>query len=404
MSEEPSTGEAETAPPRRPWWRRKPVAIGVAAGLVVGVVVAVVVAGQPAQRQEHAELPAGCTMVTAATLTRYLPDAGQGGLTDAPVGQETHLAGCLWSSYTLGGTRDLALHVGLFRSPAAASAAERAHFGLFLLPLCPCPGLSITTQAVPGLGDQARAAIMTVKTTATATGPAWSVPQIGLVVRSGNAIIQLSYIVSAGLHAPPKPATATLVADTVAIAHDVLAAVTGKPSGGAAAPPAYASPRGLLYARPRNPCGLVKASTLARYAPGITGPGTSKPATSASGLPPTGNCLWTGGVDFVNEFVTVYSHPGDAQSGIVFDVQTARKYAAGKFIGTQQAPDLGDQATAVFITDGIGQPEVDLYVSEANAGLEMIFLISQGPSPSRAAMLAADIAMARDVLADLPRS
>lgn len=401
MSEESSTGPPETVSSPRPWWRRKPLAIGVAAGLaVIAAVTAVVVAVQPG----HTRRPAPCTMVTAATLARYLPDAGQGTLTTPSIGKEIYAAGCFWSSYTLGGTRDLLLHVDLYSSQAAASAAERAHSNLLLMAECPCPGLRITTQTVSGLGDQSTAAVMTVRTAAATAGSAWAVPQIGLVVRSGSAIIQLSYVVYAGLDAPPKPTTGTLMADTIAIAHDVLATLTGSPAGSATAPPAYSSPRGLLYARPRNLCGLVKTSTLTRYAPEVTIPGTPKPAGSYSWAPQAESCLWTGAPYLIDQFLVIYSHPGEAQRQVLSDVQAPHKGGTGKFTGTQPVLGLGDHATAEFIPEAGGDLELDLDVSEANAALQVIFVATQSPSPSRTSMLAAAIAMARDVLADLPRS
>lgn len=398
MSEEPSADAPEIVPLPRPWWHRNPLAIGIAAGIAVTAAVAtVVVAVQPWRAQR----PAPCTMVTAATLARYLPDAGTDPLTAPPVGKVVYAAGCSWSSYTLGGTRDLLLHVDQYSSPTAASAADRAHFGSFLMVDCPCPGLSIITRTVSGLGDQSKAAVMTA---AAATGSAWTVPQIGLVVRSGSAVISLSYAVYAGLDAPPKPATATLVADTIAIAHDVLAAMTGSPRVSPTAPPAYPSSRGLLYTRPRNPCGLIKTSTLTRYLPAITTPGNPKPLVSDSAAPQAETCLWTGDPYVVYQVVAIYSHPGDAQRQVPADTRAPHQGGTGNFTGTQSVPGLGDHATAIFTIQAGGNRELDLYVSEANATLEMIFLATQRPSPSRAAMLAADIAMARDVLADLPRS
>ena len=404
MSEEPSTDAPEAAPPAppsRPWWRRRPLAIGVAAGLAATAAVsAVVVAVQPG----HTQRPAPCTMVTAATLARYLPDATQGPLTSPSIGKEIYGAGCFWSSYTLGGTRDLLLNLDLFSSPAAASAAERAHPSLLVMADCPCPGLRFTTRTLSGLGDQSVAVVMTVKTAAGAAGPAWAVPQIGLVVRSGDAIIRLSYAVYAGLDSPPRPTTATLMADTVDMAHDVMAALTGSPRVNATAPPAYPSSRGLLYAMPRNPCGLVKASTLTKYLPAVITPGTPKPAGSYSFAPHADSCIWAGDPYFVDEFVVIYSHPGQAQRLVLSDLQAPHQGGTGKFTAAQPVPGLGEYAAAAFVIQADRSLELDLQVSEANAGLEMIFVANQSPPPSRAAMLAADIALARDVLADLPRS
>ena len=64
---------------------------------------------------------------------------------------------------------------------------------------------------------------------------------------------------------------------------------------------------------------------------------------------------------------------------------------------------LGDQAAAVFETS-LGYPDVDLYALSGNAEIQMSFSdLPFSPTLSRAQKLAADIAMIRDVLADLPR-
>jgi hypothetical protein len=66
--------------------------------------------------------------------------------------------------------------------------------------------------------------------------------------------------------------------------------------------------------------------------------------------------------------------------------------------------DLGQQATALFQTS-YGSANVELVVLSDNAEIEVNYspMPLGGPQPSRAAMLAADIVMAREVLAGLPR-
>jgi hypothetical protein len=65
-----------------------------------------------------------------------------------------------------------------------------------------------------------------------------------------------------------------------------------------------------------------------------------------------------------------------------------------------------DQAAAIFRTGPAGDPEVELDVWSGNAVIQMTFDSNsiEGPPPSRAVMLAADIAVARDALARLHRT
>jgi len=64
---------------------------------------------------------------------------------------------------------------------------------------------------------------------------------------------------------------------------------------------------------------------------------------------------------------------------------------------------LGEQAIAIFETTMGNSPGVDLYVWSGNVVVEMSYsdVPFGGPPLSRAGKLAADIAMARDVLAGL---
>lgn len=176
----------------------------------------------------------------------------------------------------------------------------------------------------------------------------------------------------------------------------------------AAAPPAYTSAHGLLYASPNDPydpCGLVKASTLARYAPDVAPAGKAEPPVNGSQWEE--GCRWGGGTApyFVNLLLSVVPTPAYAQTQVLYDVEPAHRGGNGVVTGTRSVPNLGEQATAVFLTDKGGSSEADLYVWEANVAVKMTFVDRlAGSSRSRAAMLAADIAIARDLLGDLPRS
>jgi hypothetical protein len=66
----------------------------------------------------------------------------------------------------------------------------------------------------------------------------------------------------------------------------------------------------------------------------------------------------------------------------------------------------GEPEPGIFNTSASGDPGVELDVWSGNAVIQMTFDSNsiEGPAPSRAEMLAADIAMARDALASLKRA
>jgi hypothetical protein len=117
-------------------------------------------------------------------------------------------------------------------------------------------------------------------------------------------------------------------------------------------------------------------------------------------------CAWD--PDDGELFLTVSVNPSidEAQSSYQFDLQFARKDSNTKFNGSQPVKGLGTQATAIFNTGPDGDPAVELDVWSGNAVIDMTFDSSSilGPAPSRAGMLAADIALARDALASLKRA
>ena len=154
-------------------------------------------------------------------------------------------------------------------------------------------------------------------------------------------------------------------------------------------------PRGPEYARSQHACTLIRASTLARY--GVGGAATAYP-----GDPQDSICFWNSDSLSIFANVTIDSDPDNAQGAFQFDLQDARtNQGDGTFRGAKPEGGLGQQAEAIFQTRS-GSPSVDLYVWSGNAIVE-IGADSLGPPLSRADLLAADVAMARDALASLRR-
>ncbi len=157
-----------------------------------------------------------------------------------------------------------------------------------------------------------------------------------------------------------------------------------------------------MYTSPHDACTLIKAWTLATYAPGATV--DLIPLPNVGGLPQLSDCGWGAQNGSLSLFVTIYVDADGALGGYQTALQTGHQNPNGNtFDGARPVKGLGDQATAIFETS-LGNPEVDLYVVSGNADIEMSFTdVLFSPTLSRAGKLAADVAMARDVLADLPR-
>jgi hypothetical protein len=146
-----------------------------------------------------------------------------------------------------------------------------------------------------------------------------------------------------------------------------------------------------VYASASNVCSLVKASTLARYAPGAT--------VNTQGLLDS-ECDWDaqGGTLFME--VGIFDNADSALGQYQTDIQADRKSQFGiTFQGTQPVKGLGDQAIAIFQSFD-GSPGVEMEALAGNAEIEMTFTdVTLTP----AEQVTAETAMIRDVLADLPR-
>jgi hypothetical protein len=116
------------------------------------------------------------------------------------------------------------------------------------------------------------------------------------------------------------------------------------------------------------------------------------------------NCGWgTPNASILLE-LTIDPDSATAQQGYEYGVQFARQNQSGfTFHGAQAVTGVGQQATAIFQVMTDNSPSVSLYVWSGNAEFQVSFTdLPFGTPASRATKLAADIAMARDVLAALP--
>jgi hypothetical protein len=318
-----------------------------------------------------------CRLTSTATLATYLPGAAvvppltEGG-SAGPAGSRA--SSCGWNA----GKASISLILTLF--PDAVNAGQA--FGSNAQDLGQGSS-ALTVSGAVRLTDLGEQAAVIFEDRSGTRG-------VEILVWSGNAEIDYWYT-GPGATSPDR---ATLLAGGIAMARGALAAL--------ASPSESSYLQGPVYASPRDACPLIKASTLARYAPGASVLQSLSPPGDAY-LQQT-NCGWGASIGSLDLFVTIYADDDTALGGYESDVNYAHQNHDGTtFLEAQPVTGLGDQATAVFETLG-GSPGVDLYVLSGNAEFDIsISDAPPGPTLSRADKLAADIAMARDVLADLPR-
>lgn len=385
-----------------PWLRCRPVIAGFGAGILVVAAVILVAVWPSAQQLKYTGVPAPCEVLTAATLAKYLPEA-----TSSPqsgsVGTVSQVDTCNWSSVTGGQSRILSVTIVVYESSSWLRDAQ-AQYQVLASGLTGSlgKGPTVRTRPVTGLGDQAMSMVI------TGTPGKTLVPQIGLVVRSGNADIALNYsTIPVGPASPPT--IAEQVAGTVVMARDVLTALahatavqaTGRALPATSAPASAPSPAGPRYTSPRDACALVKASTLAKYVPHAP---AGKPS-SHSGTPQLTSCFWYTPRGSLLLNLTIYADSFSAHDDFEFQVQSLRQGGNGaQFSGALPVTGLGQRATATFQTV-LGTSQ-SVWVDAWSDNVEIQFDFQDrpfGPTLSRAGKLAADIAMIRDVLADLPR-
>jgi hypothetical protein len=205
---------ASTVPRRRPAWGRRRVLIPAVAAVAAAVAAAVVLWPGP-RAQEYRALPPPCTLVTAATLAKYVP-----GATGKPLSPPA--GGCEWHGISGSlGQRDLLVSVAVFGSSSGVAQARQlfdldAHATAISAPHIT---FTVTRRPLPGLGDQAMVQIYQ-------PGKNVVPPLADVVVdvRSQNA--EFSVTLNIDLPgAQPPPTSAELASETIAIARDVLAAL-----------------------------------------------------------------------------------------------------------------------------------------------------------------------------------
>jgi len=141
---------ASTVPRRRSAWRRRRVLIPAVAAVAAAVAAAVVLWPGP-WAQEYRALPPPCTLVTTATLAKYVP-----GATGKPLSPPA--GGCEWHGISGSlGQRDLLVSVAVFGSSSGVAQARQlfdldAHATAISAPHIT---FTVTRRPLPGLGDQA---------------------------------------------------------------------------------------------------------------------------------------------------------------------------------------------------------------------------------------------------------
>jgi hypothetical protein len=347
------------------------------------------------QRLAYTRLPAACDLISTAHLVKYLPGA-TGHPERATSNGTLRGGGCLWSSDNV----NLGIQATLFDS-AEGNTEARQDYRESVGPDCGCQRGTVTSLAVPGLGDQATAQFMAGP---PAAGLPWTAPTVTLVAWSGNAVVVLTYLVMPpiGEPAPPRPTNAALLAQAVTMARDVLAGLA-KPAAVAAVPLAIPSPTptgvGPVYTSATHPCRLIKSATIARYVPDASASTLPYPADAH-----TSSCTWNGSDGDIIMSVALNPDWGSAEELYDISVSNDKHDSAGTtFDGAEPVKGLGQKATVVFQTYSQDLPGVDLEVWSGNAVIDVNFSDAlYGPSLGRATKLAGAIAMVRDVLAGLP--
>ncbi|HEX6526284.1 MAG TPA: hypothetical protein VF070_40665 [Streptosporangiaceae bacterium] len=415
MSEQTDT----SAPPPKPRW-------GLLAGFAAVIVIAALVAGIAAAvrpgspEPRYAAIPPACALISGAHVAKYLPEA-QSQQRNLPSSGTLRNAACDWTSIASGAERTVTVNVGIYGSASGATLAERAFSKTMPVFFCgTCPkgsGFQQTAQPVTGLGNQSMAWL------AAMGSGALVVHWVELFVQSGNAYLEVTYNIAPLGPGAPFPGDTVLLADTTAMTRDVLASLA-RPAQAASPPIPSPGPR---YANPAGPCDLVTAATLTRYLPGATRVRADEPTGYPGGLR-SGDCGWAtphGASLSTNYRIFAPSAgPLSAQQAYTLDVSSDSRGMTTNDTDstvdyTPPVPGVGAEATAIFETvttpalGDSGTSHVALLLAwSGNAEIQVRFTYDDRPlngapppsPPSRAAQLAAAVAVARDMLAALPRA
>jgi hypothetical protein len=322
-----------------------------------------------------------CRLISPATLARYMPGSALSPLPGTAANPGTGQASaCAWNS------DDYVALLNLSTYPDAVTAGQRFQ------ELAGGTGQAGGTDPVTGmryLSDLGEAALATFHDQG---GKA----SVDVLVWSGNDGLDYTYTDQRAGSAS-RADRARLLTAAIAMARDGLAAL--------ADPAASAFPTGTIYSAPRDSCQLVTAPTLARYAAGVTGHQLTSSGQPALGQSSDQTCAWNPPDGSLFLEVTIYTGIDNAQGGYQSGLQFAHQDSGTDFNGSQPVKGLGEQATAIFETEtSPSSPQVVLEMWSGNAVIDMTFDSLPpvlAPPPTRAVMLATDIAMARDALAHL---
>jgi hypothetical protein len=393
---EPVPVRPPTAPWLRasnPWVRIAGVAVAVAA--LASVLVTVVHSGS--SQPVYSSLPAPCALVSPATVAKYLPNPTRS--PESMFASSSYQAGsCKWASSTGGDDRTLVAQVFVFDSSSSVAAARQAYDSSLSAFGCHCQAVTVSTQPVNGLGDQAAVFHIADGPAATiAAAPNAAFPGTSLLVRSSNAEIALTYDVTVGTTGTALTTGTPPLTGMISMAQDILDGLA-QPSAVASVP---VSPEPHYTGSP-DPCSLITAATLATYAPGAT--------AQRSG---SSSCSWASKI-----MLTLSSFADAASARQNFDLNSqanSRTITGETVTGSVWMPDLGEEAAAIFQTRSASGQGVAMIVWSGNVEISLWYAGSGSPSsaspssapatpPVRATLLAGGIAMARDVLAGLAPS
>ena len=411
MSDQPdATAPDATAPepsPRRfgrglwSWVRRRPVVVAITAcvleaAAVAGTGLATMPSAPPGPH--YASLPAQpCAMVSSAGLARYLP--GATGSPQSVMGvSQVKIGACKWLARSGGQDTTLIAQAIILGSPSGVSDAQESYRATLTRLTCRCPGVTVHARPVAGLGDRAAEVFVAPQPYADfASAPNATNPGTTLLVQSSNALILLGLDTTATrtgafLATPPSAAQLT---GLMSMARDVIG-VLAHPASIPRSAIAPVTPEARYPGR-RDPCKLIGAATLARYAPSAI---LSPDPAPSYGATQDSECDWNSDSASITVKLRIYPGPASALRDFDTDAESAGVTPAG----ARWIPDLAEAAAATYTID-TGSDIADLFLWSGNAYLDYTYKSSgSGRSrPDRSAPLAGVIAMARDGLAALAR-
>lgn len=416
--------------------RRTRIGLLAAAGglLVAGATTAAVTAAvSPGHSHQYRTLPAACSLVKPATMSKYLPGATGSSFAVPAAGDQA--GGCAWYTADGGQSQALSVIAEIGQNPLGDFLQQEPSY---TLAQSNAQAYKVTTvdRAVPGLGDRADAMFLTVSRAGSRSVPDY---QLLLQVWSGNATIfaSLNFSGTPAAAVRASPADAVRQDGLIAMAQDALAALANpaavppppaSPSAGATAATPVPAPSptpqpGPHYASPAAPCKLVSAATLAKYLPGASVL-DSQPAPAATGSPvlEASHCGWDGDAQVnLTVFVTVFQYavgPASAQEDFQFSTHydaQSRTYNGTRDTvnGSRQVTGLGSQAAAFFETETSSQlgteQLIQLLMLSGNTRVDIDLSYGDNQQlpgamvPGHSEELTAATAIARDILAALPR-